>query len=73
MSRDAIYLCENDGNCPKPGHGKYIYFCRLCHEEWQQKNPNVAALLSRGSTDKSQLAAARKKDKAVQIDEANSS
>ena len=33
------------GNCAE--HGRFLYFCPDCHEEWRQANPRTAAAIAR--------------------------
>lgn len=34
------------GCCPK-GHGPYLYYCPVCHDEWARNNPERVAEIAR--------------------------
>jgi hypothetical protein len=51
------------GNCPE--HGKYLYFCKDCHDRWAEEHPRTAAaiqLFAAGRGSSAAVAAARKAD-----------
>lgn len=58
----AMYLCTTDDVCPR--HGKYIYFCRQCHEEWEVANPRTAKAIRAGRTAQT-VTKAREQDRAA--------
>ena len=44
-----IIICTTDDECPE--HGRFIYFCRQCHERWAEANPErVAAINTMANT-----------------------
>lgn len=55
----SIYLCVTEDECPR--HGKFIYFCKECHEKWREKNPHTSEAISKGLS-KGAINQARKKD-----------
>jgi hypothetical protein len=63
----TVYLCGGDAEeCPR--HGRFLYFCSPCHDEWKAANPLTTAAIgeyARGKGTVAAVNAAKAKDRAA--------